>query len=313
MTISCDEDEKAPTESNTPDSTVQYFTRDNEYVKRRIFDLGHPDEFGIGDSVVELQVYQRIQEDERPPTAIYAMLWVDPNNKDIGEGQNEDYSSGYEGVDLIPPEEFMIFCIPALNQYNIIFRENQWDLSLGIWMRVARSDGTVYEVGQLDSTVADLRMIYSGQQNPTYATWDLMWRNAYVTPKNAACEVIGLRIFRGDYGTEMSDSNLSYQLESGGSTDDEYLKLLGLDQYNDLLADRWPDGKLDCRAEVYRPDWGLVIFPHRRPFASDTTFTDVDGVETPYLFEQTPEIYDSDDIGAPQFSKYYLRIEYTVR
>ena len=74
-----------------------------------------------------------------------------------------------------------------------------------------------------------------------------------------------------------------------------------------------PDGFLDKDTLILRPDWGLLIFPHRTPFASDTTFVDGNGNRTQELLEKTPGIYSYSTISEKLAANlYYLEVRYLV-
>ena len=70
-----------------------------------------------------------------------------------------------------------------------------------------------------------------------------------------------------------------------------------------------PDGMLDDRIEIFRSDLGLIVFPHRRPFDSDTTFTDAHGISTAPLRGRVPGIYEYDSQTEKfEQSRYYLQL-----
>jgi len=75
-----------------------------------------------------------------------------------------------------------------------------------------------------------------------------------------------------------------------------------------------PDGILDPLAEVFRDDWGLVIFPEREPFNSNRVFVDANGVQSDTLVEKVSTIYQSksssDRVAS---SKYYLQVSTKAR
>jgi hypothetical protein len=137
-----------------------------------------------------------------------------------------------------------------------------------------------------------------------------MWRNTYSIPKGIAVSDLDMEIGRGLPGRENEATSLTYQENVVGTNQGPYLEILGLDQYNSV-DQKIPDGRLDDRVDVYRPEWGLIIFPHRTPFNTDTNFVDANGDQTALLRELVPEIYTSASENQKlAASQYFLRIIY---
>lgn len=138
-----------------------------------------------------------------------------------------------------------------------------------------------------------------------------MWRNCYSVHPGVDLDDMRFEVYKGLYGTETSGDNRNYQ-EFNGQTQ-PYLQILGLDQYN-YRNQKLPDGEVDDRLEVYRLDWGLVFFPDREPFNSDTSFMNDSGEQTDLLQARVPYIYQSTPYNNHQqlrdSSQYYLRIVY---
>jgi hypothetical protein len=86
------------------------------------------------------------------------------------------------------------------------------------------------------------------------------------------------------------------------------VEILGLDQYNSA-DQKIPDGRIDDRPEIYRPDWGLLVFPNREPFNSTHTFIDAVGNETQPLSELVPDIYQQPipHSALLDASRYFIR------
>lgn len=281
--------------------------RDNEYQERRIFDLGHADDFQQGDSIKRIEVYQALRgtETERPGTAIYAEMLVDPNNPSKNSTENEGYyEKRDDGVDLISDEEYDFFTYPQTNQHYIYFTSAPRQYSIGVYMEVQRGDNT-YTVGEISDT-ATLKLIYSPSADSTYSTYDLMWRNCYSVGRGQNINDFDIKIYKGLRGNENRSESVSDQTIDGVGTQ-SYLEILGLDQYDGTR--NIPDGKFDDREAIYRSDWGLLIFPDRRPFDTDRTFKYENGNESQELQVRVPKIYDvSSGTDKTDASKYFLKI-----
>ena len=290
------------------------FVRDYEYLQRIIFDLGKPEEFNASDSVTKLFVYESISGAVPDLEAVEANLWVDPDNQEAYP--NEDIKAdGQVKVNLLPDGSYEFINDPGRNLHYVRFTHPRDKTKhLACWMEIKRADGTYDTVGSTASIPYDLKLlaIASGKNpNPDQETWHLMWRNCYSIPPNVDISDIRVKIFKGPPGTETNSDNLDYQ--SSGNRTAPYIEILGLDQYNESEM-KDPDGLLDDLQEVFRPDWGLLIFPNRRPFDSDQTFTDKNDIETPPLAVRLPEIYDFTSLGVPaQSSQYYLQLTTTAR
>ena len=172
-------------------------------------------------------------------------------------------------------------------------------------MIVQHEDMSIDTIGDLSSDTISLKLLYPGRYegSPADKTWDLMWRNCYRIPAGISVDNLEINIYKGLAGTEGNPDNDDSQ---DGTA---YLKILGLDQY-DLTDRKLPDGLVDDRIEIFRPELGLLILPHRSPFNSDTTFTDDNGITTPELAEKIPQIYDYNSITEKVVaSKYYFKLK----
>ncbi|MBI4720460.1 MAG: cell surface protein SprA, partial [Chitinivibrionia bacterium] len=186
-----------------------------------------------------------------------------------------------------------------------------YDKAIGVWMVVQRTDNSVDTVGDIISEPYQLKLIRPSNPNKNYLTWQLMWRNCYAIPRGIGVEDMDLKIYKGAAGTEKTTSPRDYQ-EASNQTQ-SYLEILGLDQYNST-DQKIPDGRLDDRAEMFRPEWGLLIFPERQPFNSQRTFVDLQGHETMPLALTVPQIYSfSDDNDQIDASQYFLRLSTRTR
>jgi len=292
--------------------------RDNQYLEGRIYDLAYPGEIGPSDRV-QVWVFEEETDIRNNPTAEkrYLKAGRDPNNQ-------------YKIEDLLMSEV-------SVEKYELLYGQdaNRCPVALvfytarrrtiGVRMEISRysSDGT--PTGKVDTIGYDgtdtkdtLRIIQAPSAeayNPDHPAWELMWRNCYSIPRNVRIEDIEVKVFKGLPGREQTSSSLDYQKDDAGVAQDPYLKILGLDQWNNNRTDlKVPDGKLDPLDAVFRDDWGLLIFPEREPFNSNRMFTDANGEVTDTLIEKVPNLYvypsSSDKLSD---SKYYIQISTKVR
>ena len=290
--------------------TVTSYIRDHEY-QRRIFDLFRAGEAEPGDSITQLYLYTEIsQVPPRPIDAVYALMYVNPVQPDSFMAERVDLSTAGLGAAPIEPDEFEYYTIPAENRHYIVFRDSRQNYSIGAYIIVAREDGSTDTIGAMaDGSLGNpvmLKQLYNSNATPSFQTWPLMWRNAYRIPVGLSIEDMSVAVCRGLIGAEEDPASLPYQIN--GITETPYIEILGLDQYN-VLAQRLPDGLLDDRMEVFRTEWGLLLFPTRRPFDSDTTFARDDFTFTPPLAERVPGIYDyRSENERVMASEYFLKI-----
>lgn len=289
--------------------------RDYQFAENRIFDLFYASEdIGPNDQVIDIHVYEggRNLQIADQVKALDAVLLVDPANP--GDPANEA-SRETPKVEEIDRTLYSFYDDPNGNKHYIVFN-NRRDYALGVWMRVERrnANGSIRDtltVGDLSSKPIVLKMIRPSQSYvPAHRTWPLMWRNVYDIPQGATPSDLDIRILKGAAGTEGTSSALEDQRISDRSQG-KYIRLLGLDQYS-LNGNKKPDEIVDERLEVFRSDWGLLIFPHRQPFDSDTTFEDADGTKSEPLDTRVPSIYNySSQSERAAKSEYY--IEYSSR
>jgi len=285
--------------------------RDYRYAERRIFDLGYEADFNDGDEIVRMNVYQALNTNAsitRPATATYARLFVDPDNPGIGGSENEDYTEVSSGMDLVSPDQYEFFTIPDSNKHYIVFNSSKGRYSIGVWMEIKKADGSLYRVGNIDSSIVDLKLIYSSTANLSYKTWDLMWRNIYSVNRGMEFDDFELKIYNGAVGAEDQTTSRSEQISQDYGTQ-QYLEILGMDLENQN-GQSVSDGKLDNKLELYRSDWGLIIFPERRPFDSERQFVLDDGEEKAPLEVKVPLIYDASNNGSyrADASTYFMKI-----
>ncbi|UCG60657.1 MAG: cell surface protein SprA [Candidatus Zixiibacteriota bacterium] len=308
--------EKGSTERSTFTATGEEnadFIRDYYYQERRIFDLGLPGELLPGDSIQILKIFETISTSTPDLEAIEANMWVNPD--DTGAFEGEDIrTDGEVKVKEIDGEHFEYFRDASRGLHYVVFKQPRDKTKhLGYWMEVKRTDGSIDTVGNTSTQPFDLKLLClaATDARPYHHTWNLMWRNCYTIPRNISIEDIRVKIFKGIAGTETTSANRDYQTSANKSV--KYIEILGLDQYNES-DDKTPDGLLDDRQEVFRPDWGLLIFPNRKPFASVATFTSDAGVTTPPLEDTVQAIYDyvSEQVKR-EASEYYIQLTTSVR
>jgi hypothetical protein len=312
--------EKGSTErssfSPTGEESAEYI-RDYEYAERRIFDLGRKgiedgvNELELGDSVITLFMFETVSRSSTDISGNLTNFYVNPNAPDSFIVENQ-LNSGIHRVEQIPNNEYEYYTIPTTNEHYIVFKSGRSrNNTLGYWMEVRKSNGTLVTFGDISGEVYNLKLLAraSDQSNPSQETWDLMWRNIYNIPRASVLEDLNLKVYKGLPGSESSSS--STEVQNFGGVISTYVEILGLDQYtNDALGDKKiPDKIIDNRQEIFRADWGLIIFPTRRPFDSDTTFTDDVGRVTPILSEKVSTIYDYNSYSEKlENSKYFVQM-----
>lgn len=288
--------------------------RDHEYVKRLIFDLGQPEEFSAGDTILDLQIFESISSSTTDLEATPANFYVDPDNKAFNEFENiTGYSENVKSLE----GSYVFYDDPEENKHFVVFNSyRNPNYNLGYWAVIQRQGGGVDTVGSLiiDDTHPgyELRLLAPKETNaqPIQATWKLMWRNCYPIPKTATIETIDVKVFEGVDGSENTSSSFDFMEDENG-TRFYYLEVFGLDRYNKATGQRVSDNILDDREYIFRPDWGVVIFPSRTPFDDDVTFTDANGKTTPVIPEdkRVPTIYEyTSPTERTEKSNFYLKI-----
>lgn len=287
--------------------------RDYEYAQGRIFDLFYPSEWTKGDSVVNLIVYEAETVQQGQAEGEPAVMMVDPRNPNVNATER------VTGVPVkqVDPSSYDWYHDRSV-PYVVFNSEKGRRGALGAYIAVQRADTAAtgerltYALGDITTDTLTLRLLRNPVAVSTDRSWDLMWRNCYGFGRGVDLADLNLKVLKGLAGTEYTSNALEYQ-QSGGFTQN-YLEILGLDQYNQS-GQKLPDGQVDDRAEIYRPDWGLIIFPHREPFRSDTTFLDSTSNETVALQDTVPEIYDNaiNNTSQQTGSLYFLRVSTKVR
>ncbi|MEW5795494.1 MAG: cell surface protein SprA [Candidatus Zixiibacteriota bacterium] len=311
--------EKGSSESATVSATGEENAepvRDYQYQEGRIFDLAYPGEIGRYDSV-RVFVYEE-ETDQRNPVAEKMYLENGPLDP------NGTYNTSDQLMSEVQQDQFELLygqdttrCPVALVFYNGRRR------AIGVRMFIQRFSspgnptGVIDTIGYTDPAETDtLRIIQPLSKNivPDNPAWNLMWRNCYRIPKNVKIEDIDIRVFKGLPGREGTSSSLDYQ-KVDDVAEDPYIQILGLDQWNNNRTDtKIPDGKIDPFADVFREDWGLIIFPEREPFNSNRVFVDATGNRSDTLVEKVSSIYRyASPKEKTDNSKYYLWLSTKAR
>lgn len=300
--------EKGSSESATISATGEEnadYVRDYEYVEGRIYDLGRV--LQENDIIQKIEVFEEQTSSRDDIDYDEAVLLVDPTSP-------EEYTLYKDSlrVDQLEDDRYELWYSrdPNMSPVAIVFTTQRRRKAIGVYMEVERNGSTVYiggRTGEID-TLLMIRPIDS-KYEPDHPTWDLMWRNCYSIPKDVKSEDIQVSVWKGAAGREGTSSSFDTQYGSGNSSEGTYLEILGLDQVNNSRPEnRVPDDKLDDLEDVFRPGWGLLIFPHRRPFDSDTTFGEAGNPTNP-LRVKVDNIYEyvSTDEKLKN-SEYYLQI-----
>ncbi len=306
--------------SPTGEENAQYY-RDYDYVQRRVFDLAPDTLFQPGDSVIKLFVYEQVDKQQNPDW-LKALMVVDPRHPDAFVNEKLDFvTNSKSGVVQIDQSLYSFYSEPSKNQHYVVFTSSRLrNRALGIYMEIKRGD-TVLSIGGDTVLVVDgdstnvklLKLLWHSAPTVQFQTWNLMWRNCYAIPTGMTAEdAANIKVFRGSSGNEGSPNSLDYQEDENGNTQ-SLIEILGLDQYN-TYDEKIPDGKFDTRWEIFRKDWGLIIFPHRRPFAGETTFVAADGSVTMDLVPKAPGIYDYEsENDKTNASRYYIQFTTQTR
>jgi len=284
------------------------FIRDKDYQQDQIFDLGPDTAFAPGDSVVTLYIWQ-FENNENNLEVDQCKLLIDPDNPDY-------LSSKGDSLRMVKLADslYTFHNDRERNRHYVIFKTSRtYSNALGIFMRIKKESGDTVDVGDVSTTPLILKTLKASpaKYDPFHPTWGYMWRNVYRIPRGLGPEDLNIVIKKGLTGTESDQDNPSYQLAAGG-VQAEYINILGLDQYT-TNGESVPDNIVDQVLDVYRSDLGLLIFPHRTPFASDTTYGE--GVnKTIELEEKVEKIYDyTSATEKNQASQYYLQLSTKTR
>lgn len=311
LIVACDSDN--PVEPEPTATEHVQFIRDFEYDYPRIIDLGTPVELSSDDSIVMLLVFHE-EEIARDPSARYTHLRINPTGSPAAHDR-------LLGMVEIAPEQYVYFPSgEGTFGHTLVFAQRQVQKrAVGAFYIVHRKDAlgnltAVDTVGDLFSDTLTLKQLFDGlDDDPGNPSWSLMWRNCYRMPLNLPVEDLSVRVCLAPPGAE--DTAAADDILSPASDTSQhwpFVTVVGLDQYNES-GQRLPDGFTDDREETFRSDWGLLIFPHRRPFDTDTAFISSFGVATPPLETLVPDLYDYTSITQKvSASQYYLQLQWVT-
>jgi len=282
------------------------YIRDYAYIEGRIFDLGYEGDFGSLDTIRVIHVFEQPKRDS--VEQLSSLFFIDPN------AGSSDFDS--MKVVQVSVDQFEVRHDAERNLHFIYFNTPRRD-ALGVYMEIDRYDenGFVRKdvIGSADQEPYRLKYIraLTVDYTPAHPTWKLMWRNCYRMPRGVTPEDIDIKVFKGLAGREGTSSSLDYQ--EGGTKQSFYLEILGLDQYN-RRGDKIPDNIVDDRPLLFEPEWGLLIFPHRTPFNTDTSYVNQSGGVSPRLGRRLANIYNfTSQSQKAEGSQYYIQVTTKTR
>ncbi len=285
--------------------------KDWQYLPNTYFWLGIDSLRALSDSIsirsVELyKSHGQPQQGESYPRGLACVTPLDslPFVSSADSARGGEYLSTYfEQIDQTQYELYKASGFVVLDQQ---LDEN---ISLGAYIKYVRYRGNIIDtmtVGSLSyrpntspDTTLVLKLLKLTNSNPTYATWNLMWRNVYdLGSRNISSEGFDLKIYMGQGGQGGQINDVDNQNSVC------FITLLGLDSLNNNNPSvRTPDCIFDFNNTVIDASKGHLIFPERHPF------------DSPNLTVRTPEIYQYTPGSSrlSEFSKYYLRIKTSQR
>jgi len=278
-------------------SASKFYIRDWQYADGMIYDLGTDADFpgGEGDVIQQINIFKSVKTNTGTNQGESAWVYVDPF--DTTKYTNENKEAMVQEVD---PDDYTIdikqhwvtFSAPNAGTYNAV---------LGLYMIVSRADGTVDTIGNIASEPYKLKMIKAENPDPSYFTWQYMWRNVYyLKMRNLTADDINgleINIFKGADKTEGEPDNLDNQAGT------PYIQILGLDRQGSS-GGAGADGKADVNTDIVEKQLGLLIFPDRRPFNTEN------GYGGTALSEKVPEIYNNlyASTQVLEKTKYYIEV-----
>jgi hypothetical protein len=298
-------------DTTAPGSWNTDYIRDYNYAEGRIFDLFYPeDNIGPYDEVNIVICEEETRSDNPDAKEVYLKTKMDSPR---GPYDNADVRmrniTGDSAWEVFHTND------PLRSPWAIVFYASK-RRAVGVRMTVVRNGDTILSIGYSgtdpDTDPDTVRVLHPLNKDmlPSNPAWNLMWRNCYRMPRGVLIPELEVKVFKGLMGTEGSDSCLDYQ-SIGGMAGDPYIRILGLDQVNNSnpYAIRNPDGMIDPFVETHNPDWGLLLFPHREPFCTDTTFESFRGEVSDQLADTILSLYHYESRSEKLFSsKYYLQV-----
>jgi hypothetical protein len=274
--------------------------RDYQYLENIYFDLARRDtiyenDLYPGDSITELDLYFSVSDYEPNYTNKKHLchLWVDPFDTANSRYADENVQGAFVSFSVSSNRGTFTF---HPTEHYIIMSQPVTNVSIGAYIkyrRVRGADTTYPEIGSRpsDNSTYTLKLIATSNPQPTYVTWNYVWRNVYSLggriddPDN-----LEVKIFKGA-ASDPTDRDPSDPDNQRGIS---FIRLLGLDSDN--------NGQIDSRnPQVVDLARGHLRFPRsREPFADpildvrvDTLYhTNSSRVRTEaseyYLFVQIP-------------------------
>ncbi|MCP4686285.1 MAG: cell surface protein SprA [bacterium] len=279
------------------------FTRDYGYAEGRIFDLG----LNPGDTVTNILVWEQEKDVTEQVAARSVRMIPDPLDPTVNPGAQDS-------LKVKAVEQGFELYYGGQRGPAIVFT-SQKRYAMGVYMEITTAAGVDRKIGSNGNTVDTLKYLRAVEDHwrPSDPTWALMWRNCYSIPKGVDIKDIDINVLKGLDGKEASSSNLDYQVALGESQG-QYMEILGLDQYKNGSDIKTPDKLLDDRDAVFRSDWGLVIFPSREPFNSDTSYYRTPADSTSKLAVKLPNIYEYISVkDKTDNSEYFIRMSTKAR
>ncbi len=281
--------------------------RDYQFLDMTYFDLARHDtvsqyDLHPGDSIVNIDLYVSVNA---TGNSSYTNI-IDTCNVfvDLFDSTNSRYNSenvrgtfvkiasaenngtlNYGNYTFHPTEHYIIMSQPVSG------------VSIGAYIKYRRMESgvpTYYEIGSRpDQGTYTLKLIVNANPQPSYITWNYVWRNVYSLggaidePDN-----LEVKIYKGA-ATSTSDRDASDEEYQDGTS---YIKLLGIDGDG--------NGQVDSRDEqIVDLTRGHLRFPNsRNPFADQV------------LQEPVDSLYRTSSSSArAKASKYYLLVNSSTR
>ncbi len=269
--------------------------KDYEYLANAYFSLRS--DYNPLDSLISVELYTKGFQGQDPN----GIMCVQPNDSLPYISPDEETRVEYE----VGP-----FAVIPSAQYDV-FRQ-AWVVSLhtplstpnailGAYIKFARYDldgqADTIVVGNLNyrpDTTLVLKLLKHSSPTPSFATWDLMWRNVYdLRARNLSSDGFELRIFKGGGG----------ELDPEDQRGKPFVTILGLDSVNNSNNNPVPDSICDFNNRIIDAAKGHLFFPERKPFLN------------PELDETVEEIYSKTPghSDARNATKYYIMVKSSER
>jgi hypothetical protein len=297
--ISCNDQCNCPP-PNHQTHYVSKVIRDYQYLDMTYFDLVRRDSVSEndllpGDSITELDLYFSVGDYDNNYThdKHICHLWVDPF--DTTRYANENVKGTF--VSFTRSTNYGTFYFHPTEHY-IIMSQSITDISIGAYIKYRRwinGDHTSYvdkEIGSRpDTGFYTLKLIANANPQPSYVTWNYVWRNVYsLDGRIDDPDNLQVNIFKGN-ATNTIDRDPSDPNNQQGIS---YIHLLGLDSDNTgQIASRNP--------QIVDRTRGHLRFPSREPFAN------------PILEVHVDTLYHTNSSAVLTVaSKYYLLMQMPV-